>query len=77
MNEEQLRLTVVLSWAATTLMGFVVLMVVRQRDLITKKFWEAMDGYNAACKSNRDLVDLLRKLQLEEKDEADWWKEGK
>lgn len=69
---------VVLSWAATILMGFVVLIVVRQRDLVTKKFWEAMDGYNAACESNRELVKILQNIQKEpEKDEADWWKEGK
>ena len=77
MTDDQLRMVVVLSWAATTLMGFVVLIVVRQRDNILRQFWDSQEGYKAACESNRELIQIIKKAQEEEKDDADWWKEGK
>lgn len=77
MTDDHLILATVASWVLTTLLGIGLLVVVGQRNNINKKLWEALDGYNAACQSNRDLTKILKDIQKEDRDAADWWKEEK
>lgn len=77
MTDDHLILVTVSSWVLTTLFGVALLVVVGQRNNISKKLWEALDGYNAACQSNRDLTKILKDIQKEDRDAADWWKEEK
>lgn len=78
MTDDHLIMVTVASWVLTTLLGIALLVVVGQRNNINKKLWEALDGYNAACQSNRDLTKILKDIQKEaDTDDADWWKEKK
>ena len=78
MTDDHLILVTVVSWVLTTFLGIALLVVVGQRNNVTKKLWEALDGYRASCQSNRDLIKIIRQAQKEaDTDDADWWKEKK